>query len=458
MVAILIAEVRELKARLAQNSSNSSRPPSSDLPGAAPKPPEKPEGSETKRKRGGQPGHPKHDRALLPPERITKSIPLKPTACKECQGPLFGNDSDPHCHQVLDIPRIIAMATEYQLHALYCPQCRVFTQADLPAGVPSGNFGPRLQAVMGLLSGRYHLSKRQIEELLGDVFDAHLSLGSVSNLEQQTSEALAEPFAEALEHTQTQPVRHADETGWREDKKRAWLWVVVAGYVAVFLVRQSRGAKVAKELLGRSFRGILVSDRWNGYNWIQTSMRQLCWAHLYRHFKGFEDHGPEPKRLGLALQAAHDRMFHEWHRVRDGTLSRAQFQKLLRPIRREIIDLLEQGRLGDVAKVSGRCREILLLRDALFTFARVHGVEPTNNAAEQAVRPAVLWRKNSFGTDSERGSRFVERILTTVTTLRLQKRNVLDYLTAACEARLYGHEAPSLLPEATRYQELAMAA
>jgi transposase len=440
-IETLLDRVRELEARVGQNSTNSSRPPSSDLPDApspAPKPP-------SGRKRGGQPGHEKGERKLLPPERVDETTDCKPKACRRCGEHLSGNDDDPFRHQVVDIPRVIAKVVEFRLHSLFCDHCNITTRASLPPGVPTSPFGPRLQAMMAVCAGSYHLSKRMIEELVSDFFGVDISLGSISNLEEATSKAIAEPVKEAVAHVQQQPVVHADETGWTEAKKKAWLWTAIAGNVAVFLIRRSRGTDVAKELLGRLFSGILNSDRWGAYSWVRTRRRQLCWAHLIRHFKMFEDHGPKAKALGLALQAQCDLMFGYWYRVRDGTLLRSSFREYMRPVRRKMIRLLRRGLDSSSPKVVTKCREILKLEAALFTFVRVTGVEPTNNTAERGVRPAVLWRKGSFGTDSEKGSRFVERILTVVTTLRMQKRNRLDFLTAACQARLRGERAPSLL-------------
>ncbi|MGV1015460.1 MAG: IS66 family transposase, partial [Methyloceanibacter sp.] len=181
-------------------------------------------------------------------------------------------------------------------------------------------------------------------------------------------------------------------------------------------------------------------------NWICEEKRQRCWAHLVRPFKGFADYGAQARRIGNELLAGCKTLFDQWHRVRDGTLPRAGFEQTLWPVRGEMLDRLREGSRGDAAKVAGRCREILKLQGALFTFVRVAGVEPTNNVAQRAIRPAVLWRKGSYGTDSEQGSRFVERILTVVTTLRLQRRNVLDYVTSACQAHRHGQPAASLLP------------
>jgi len=442
-IQVLAALVQDLQARLAANSSNSSRPPSSDPPGTPP--PAKP-ATPSGLRRGGQPGHPKHERRLLPPERVTQTTTLLPAVCRGCGKPLHGRDPAPQQHQVVEIPPLLAQAHDYWLHSLPCPECKISTRATLPEGVPAGCFGPRLQAMIAVCSGQYHLSKRMIQEMMSDFFDADLCLGSVSKIEQETSAALAAPVAAAAAFVQEQPVQHADETGWREAKQRAWLWVVVASRVAVFLLDRSRGAQVARRLLGEARQGILISDRWSAYNWIPVEQRQLCWAHLSRHFKGFADCGEQARRLGIDLLICCKTMFDQWHRVRDGTLRRADFQQLMEPLSGEILDRLREGSRCDAPKVAGRCREILKLEGALFTFVRVAGVEPTNNVAERAIRPAVLWRKGSFGTDSEPGSRFVERILTVVTTLRLQQRNVLDYVTSACQARLNGQSAPSLLP------------
>jgi transposase len=347
---------------------------------------------------------------------------------------------------VIEIPRVVAKVVEYRMHTLHCAGCGIATRAKLPEGVPQGAFGPRLQAMMAVCAGRYHLSKRMIEEMVSDFFGVEISLGSISNLEEETSEALAESFSEAARAVQNERVVHADETSWTCAKQKAWMWVAIGVNVAVFLIRRSRGKNVARELLGAAFAGILNSDRWCAYNWVDTRRRQLCWAHLIRHFAGFESYGAEASQLGQELLGLCEWMFEYWHRVRDGTLSRQEFREWMQLTRRAIISCLIRGARGSSTKVAGVCREILQLRGALFTFVREEGVEPTNNTAERAIRPAVLWRKGSFGSDSERGARFVERVMTVVTTLRLQNRNVLDFLTAACEARLRGDPAPALLP------------
>jgi transposase len=441
--AQLKGKIIELEARLRQNSSNSSKPPSSDPPGAVPRGKKR-----TGKRRGGQPGHPKHERELVPPEKVRKTEVVKPEYCRVCSHELDGEDPAPYRHQVFELPKIEPTVDEWQLHCLVCPRCRARTRAQLPDGVPTGQFGPRIQAMVSVASGAYRLSKRNVEEMFSDFFGVELSLGTICNLQQDTSHALAQPFAEALAHIQQERGSvSADETSWFEAKKKAWLWIAISMTVAVFLIRPSRGAKVAMELLGETFAGYLNSDRWVGYDWVDIAHRQICWSHLDRHWESFVDLGGEAKRFGRALQKQTDQMFHLWHRVRDGTLKRSSFRRYMRPIQRKVGLLLRRGEACSIPKVAGRCKRILKLEVAMWTFVRVESIEPTNNRGERGVRHPVMWRKVSFGTDSENGSRFVERVLTAVVTLRLQHRNVLNYFTAACEAVLHGRPVPSLLPE-----------
>jgi transposase len=242
--------IHELEAKLGQSSGNSSRPPSSDPPGTPPPAPPK---RRTGRRRGGQPGHDKQTRSLVAPEQVTRTHVVKPCACRHCFKPLAGEDPSPYRHQVIDIPKVQATVEEYQLHTLTCEACGTSTRATLPEGVPTGQFGPRLQATVAVCTGAYKLSKRDTEELIEDFFGVPISLGSVANLEQATSKAIAAPVAEVAKAIQKAPVVHADETGWYERSKRAWLWVATTAVLAVFLISKSRGAEVAMTLLGKAF-------------------------------------------------------------------------------------------------------------------------------------------------------------------------------------------------------------
>jgi transposase len=447
----LEAIVQQLTERLQQTSRTSSRPPSSDPPQAlGQRPHREPSG----RGPGGQPGHEGHTRALVPVEEVDVVMPVKPMRCHRCHHLLQGDDAQPQRHQVTEIPPVKPVITEYQLHRLICQACGAATGAALPAGVPTGEFGPRVQAITALCTGAYHLSKRTTQSVMEDLFGLPMSLGTIANLEQATALALTAPVAEARAYVQAQPVAYLDETGWREGQQRAWLWTAVTAWVTVFMVRLSRSSKVAQELLGARFWGWLVTDRWSAYTWYPAWRRQLCWAHLLRDIEAMIARGGRSREIGEALRTQARQMFHCWHRVQDGTLAHASFASYMRPIRREVERLLEAGQTCGVPKTEGTCREILKLRQALWTFVRHEGVEPTNNAAERAIRPGVLWRKGSFGTQSPAGSRFVETMMTVVATLKQQHRHVLAYVTAACEAALRGEAAPSLLPTPAATEEL----
>jgi len=450
MVSTLQEQVRTLQAQLNQTSQNSSRPPSSDPPQHR-----RPGHPQRHRRRGGQPGHPGHTRTLIPGEAVDEVVVLKPTQCAHCQAPLSGDDPTPWRHQVIELPPIKPVVTEYQWHQLACLTCGELTRAPWPAGVPSGTYGPRVQATVALYTGSYRLSKRTTQQAMAEVFGVPMSVGTISQLEQATTEAVAAPVEEARTYVHEQAVAHLDETSWRQGDKGAWLWVAVTSWVTVFVVRMSRGGQVARELLGERFSGILVTDRYSAYNWYPVRWRQLCWAHLLRDFEAMRGRGEASEEIGEALLAQAYQMFTWWHRVRAGTLQRSTFRSYMTPLRREVERLLEAGRRCGVPKTAGTCRDILKRREALWTFVQLDGVEPTNNAAERSIRPGVQWRKGSFGTQSEAGSRFVESMLTVVATLKQQQRNVLEYLTAACEAALRGEAAPSLLPASAQQSQAA---
>jgi transposase len=406
-------------------------------------PPGEVSGGGERRRRGGQPNHPPHNRALLPEKAVDRVVPVKPEKCGGCGVALRGKSKVAHRHQVTEIPEPKAETVEWQLHSMECA-CGTVTVAALPEGVPRGAFGPRLQAFVGLLTGCYRVSKRGAQELLKDAFGVTMSLGSVTESEQAVSAALAAPHAEALAHAQKQPVKHADETGWPEGQEKAYLWTIVTAAVTVFAIAGGRTKALAAELLGA--RGVLVSDRLASYHFWPDRRRQFCWAHLKRRFEEFLLGDATSYALGARLLSEVRKLFDLWHRARDGTLTRRAFTRGMRPVMRSVRSLLQEGLACADPEVSGTCRELLEHEDALWTFVRVEGVEPTNNAAEQALRHGVIWRKGCYGTQSARGSRFVERILTTRATLRAQERNVMKFVVAACEARLAGEAPPSLLP------------
>jgi len=306
---------------------------------------------------------------------------------------------------------------------------------------------------VALCTGAYRLSQRTTQEVMADLGALPMSLGTIPHLEHATVQAVAAPVADAQAYVRPQPTAHLDETGWREGRARAWLWGAVTTWGTVFVVRLSRGAQVAEELLGEGFGGILVTDRWSASPWYSTRWRQLCWAHLLRDFAAMRERGGRSQEVGEGLRDQARPMCHWWHQVRDGTLTHAQFRVRLRPLRCRVARLLNAGQTCGVPKTEGVCRAILKVYDALWTFGRVEGVEPTNNAAERASRPGVLWRTGSFGTQRAQGARFVEAMMTVVATLKQQHRHILAYMTEACQAAYLGLPAPSLLPGHTEAAE-----
>lgn len=436
---------RELEARLNQNSSNSSRPPSSDPPALRKRPPKcKPSG----RKQGGQPGHPGSFRAVVPLDQVDEVLDVLPPTCACCHAPLHGASErgpDPIRHQVTELPPLVARTTEYRLHGRACDRCGHVTRAALPEGVPTRAVGPRLQALCALLTGRYRVSRRGVQELLADVCGVRLSLGAISSLEQETAAALAAAYRQAAEHVAAAPVVGGDETGWRARGQSAWLWVGVTPEAALFRIDERRSRAALERLLPPDPERILISDRWSAYAHLPAERRQLCWPHLQREFQAIVDAAGPGAWIGERALAEVRRLFHEWHRYRDGEIERAALRRNLRPVQMRFAQLLRFGTASRCAKTARLARQLQKHWPSLWTFLYHEGVEPTNNAAERALRSAVLWRKNSFGHQGEGGKAFAERLLTVATTLRLQGRNVLEFLEAACRAAAGRGPAPALV-------------
>jgi transposase len=440
-VRALQQQVQELRERLGQNSTNSSRPPSTDPPTVKRRPPLPRSG----RSPGGQPGHERQHRPLLPPDHTEV---LKPSRCRRCGHALRGEDPQPLRHQVLKLPKIQPKVTEYQLHRLRCPACGLSTCASLPARVPTGGQGPRLQAALALMTGAYRMTKRMVHTFCADVLGVPICAGQVCASEAETAAATEPVVQELREYVRGQPA-NVDETGWWQKRQRGWLWAIVTQAATLFTVALSRAAAVAQELIDPSAGQVITTDRYKGYLWLPLWQRQICWAHLIRDYQAMVDRANAGSAIGEELLCCAEDLFTWWYRVRDGTLSRSTFERYAAELRPWVRSQLEAGAACACAKTAGTCREILAVEPALWTFARVEGVEPTNNAAERALRHAVLWRKTSNGTESATGSRFVENILTVVAKCRQQGRNVLEYLTACCRARIRGSPAPSLLPAAS---------
>ena len=455
----LATELASLRERIGRSSRNSSKPPSSDGPGF--KPPERRKGSG--RKRGAQPGHPGSGPELLPIERVDEVVEHHPDACRRCGQLLRGDDPEPLRHQVIEIPPITPVVIEHRLHRLVCPCCSTSTCAERPADVEPSRYGPRLSALVGLLGSAFPLSFSKTQALLDQLLGVEISRGAIAAIRQRLSAALEQSMAEALQAARQQPVAYVDETGaptgnadgGNPERKRGWQWVMVTPVVTVFLQGLSRSAAAANELLGNAFGGIVVSDRFSAYNHLPVMQRQLCWAHLIRDLTAIAERPGVSGDMGRELLALQQQLFVQWHQWKDGTIDWDQLQQNCRPIRhhfegalQRVVDLgFERKERTPWAQTVRTCHKLLQRKEALWTFLETHGVEPTNNAAERALRQSVIQRKISLGVQSASGAICRSRLLTVTTTLRQQGRDVWEFLEQAWIAHHRGGVMPSLLPD-----------
>ena len=440
-------QVIELQAQLAQNSQNSSKPPSSDPPFK--RPPKKTRDKEKAAKpKGGQVGHSRNLRELLPVEEVDEIVEIYPHECTQCHSPLRLSDQlgAPLRHQVWELPKVKASVKEYQFYTRQCSQCSHLTKSEKnwPKDVPTGQFGPHLVATLGVLHGQYQLSMRQTQELVFDLWQLPLSLGAVADSCRKVTTTL-EPSYTLIEATvEKHPTNHVDETGWKREGKLRWLWVATNAAASLFKVTGSRCGKSLQGLLGEDYAGIVHSDRHKPYLKLEEGRHQLCWAHLIRNLRGLSQRaGPAEKWAEDGLSQS-EKLFAVWHLFKSGNIERVQLQSEVGSIRAAFKRQLESGTtLGD-RKVRAFSRELVKLEERLYLFVKEPGVEPTNNAAEQALRGAVIWRKKCFGNQSDWGERFVERILSVRATVQKQGQNFLAYLTECLQATWFKTSAPTL--------------
>jgi transposase len=439
-VARLEQELREARGEARATASNSSLPPSANPPGAENPVVKKPTG----RKSGAQRGHKGHGRKLLPVEQMDHTVPHRPKACEQCRANLPPSPQDrvTRRHQVAELPPRAVELTEHQAMACPCEVCGHVTEGRIPASILKSVCGPRLSAAMGYLSACTLVSRRGVESVLSCILGFKLSLGSVLAREKELSEALAGPYEQLKEEVQQAPVKCVDETGWKRAAR--WLWVAATMRTVVFLCSQARTRVVLWQLLGKAPQGVICTDRYGVYDKYPRKRRGLCWSHLKRDFQRCVDRGGASEPIGLEALAITREVFERWRWFRKKRISRKTLHRLLRPLRKRMRQLLKRGVASGIPKTAGLCKRLLKLQGAMWRFAQVEGLEPTNNLAERMLRLAVMWRKKSFGSDSRGGCRFVERMLSVTMTLKLRKGNVLDYLSAAVAAHREGRPAPAV--------------
>jgi transposase len=441
----LEARVAELERRLNRSSRNSSLPPSQDPPSA----PKRPGWKGSGRRRGGQPGHEGRYRRLLSPDRVDEIVEYWPARCRSCAHVFVAGELldavEPRRHQVAELPPIAVRVIEHRLHGVCCPECAVQTRAELPAAVPQSAFGPRLQAAIVTLAVRNRVSRRDTIELARELFGVELSTGSVDSIIQRAGEALAAPHTRLEQQLKSASAVNIDETGWKTAGGNRTLWGALTSKTAVFRIAAGRSAFEARTLLGERFAGIVCSDRWRGYDYLDPAQRQLCWSHLLRDFTAHSEGMAEQKRFGEdGLQIARH-LFAAWHDYQTDA-DRARLQARTAPLQAKLRRLLEHAaRKSPRTKYHRQFAKNLLNRwPALWTFTHTDGVEPTNNHAERGLRGAVIYRKLSLGSQSEQGERTIERLLSASITCRLQQRSLFAYLTDVLTARTRGDPIPAL--------------
>ena len=442
----LRGQVRRLTGKLNQNSSNSHLPPSSDGPGAGKKNKKRKSRQEGKRKRGAQKGHPGAYRLLLPPERVDEVVDVFPAACSGCAASLAEKaDCDPRRHQHVDLENNAAHVTEIRRHEILCELCGQRTRASFEeAKVPASPFGPNLVAAVAMLTGVFHLSRRMAKRLLSELLGVEVSLGAVSAMEARASQALEPANDEAARAVERAEVKHTDATPWLQSGVLMSLWTIASTMVTVFRILEDGRRETIEPLFG-SKHGILVSDRASVFGFWSMGARQVCWAHLLRKFVSFSERDGDEAKYGQELLDCTSLVFEYWHGYLDGKLSRDELEVWLRPVRQHFEATLERAIAANIEGLSGSCANLLAHVDALWTFVTHDGVEPTNNHAERELRGFVLWRKRCFGSQSERGDRFAERVMTVAHTARKLGKSVRDFIARSVAALVEGTTPPSLL-------------
>jgi transposase len=449
-----IADLERQLALRQQNSTTTSKPPSSD--GLAGQPRVRGRRVKSRRKAGGQPGHPGHHREPVPIERVDTIIDLVPDTCRQCAHRLHARHGvgDARCQQVTELPAIAAHITEYRCHRRQCPACGTTTLAPLPDEFVS-QFGPQLTALIAYLTVVCRLPRLVVQRFLEGILQIPISLGSTQHAWEETSAAVTAPYDELPHALADQPVLNGDETGHRTNGATRWLWTLVAPTFIFYTIATSRGSDVLQRLLGAAFGGVLGSDRLATYLTDAADRRQRCWSHLRRNLLSAQELATTPSATRFCRDALwlQRQLFRLWYRfrgdphVRGAPLTRAQLIANVLPIEKRCFALAERHLNAADTDVSNLARALFVHHRHFFTFVYEEGVEPTNNTAELALRHAVQWRKISFGTRSDKGELAVARLLTVTRTCQLQRINVLAYLTAAIHCRRGGQVVASLLPK-----------
>jgi transposase len=335
--------IAELKERANRSSANSSCPPSSDQPDAKRYPKKR---RAPGKKRGGQPGHPGSSfKPYTDAEADITPHHHHPDLCEHCGHDVFDAEvqDDAAPHQVVEPPKLKPQVAEHHLHGRRCARCREVTRAKLPLTVTTSNFGPQTSAIVCLLSGCYALSRRQVGNLMGDLFGIRMSLGVIPTIEKRMTDALAQPVSAVKESVKQADRVHNDATGWKQNGKRRYAFVSVTPDVVSFDITKKHNADVVNEILGPNFKGILVSDRHGIYGGIPLEQRQICNSHTDRDFRKIEERGAASQPVGEQGADLEHQLFHQWHRLERGEITRTQLRNECESIEGSMKNVLTQG-------------------------------------------------------------------------------------------------------------------
>lgn len=435
----LKAEIKDLKDKLNTNSSNSSKSPSQD-PFR-----ERKKNKTAERTKGAQQGHQGHSRRLIPLEQVQTQHNLKPNICPHCQSNSFDKEViGMEVRQVVELPEMPPDVTQYNIHTCRCSCCGKHVKADIPNEAKYG-FGPRLMGFITSLSGEFRLSKRQVVALVGKI-GIKICSGSVCKIHNRACQILENPYEEIKKYTLKKDHLNVDETSWKTLGKMRWVWIGCSDDSVFFEIKASRSTRAFQEVFG-TFKGGLTTDRYNAYN-IHQGERQLCWSHADRDFEKIASREGFDKTIGEMLLECKEMVFNLWHHFKGREITRD-----------DLIRRIEEGPKGDMKllfkigiahegcqnKTKATCMDFYNHFDMLWVFVYKENIEPTNNAAEQGLRHGVIWRKLSYGTQSEMGERFVERVMTVAETLKRQTRNSFDYFTTCFREFIRGGHSPPVL-------------
>lgn len=395
----------KLEIQTNKNSQNSNKPPSSDSPFKKPKRKSK----TRKRKKGGQKGHKGHKQTMLEP---TEEIPITPDCCSCGNQHLNAEKTEPfYTHQIIELPKIDMDITHYMLYKCQCDKCGKIVRAQLPKENQPG-YGPRLSALIAELSGIEGSSRLTVQNFCQSVLGFHISTGAIQNVIDRVSAALKPAYECIGQVARTQRVNYIDETSWRHAGDLKWLWAMVSNTVSFYMIHKHRSKEAFLELVD-TWKGILVSDNYSLYtSWINR--RQSCLAHYIRRARDLSERQSESiSRFGAQILKELQLLCH-WAKAPPSDKKWTEFYSRL-----ILLLFLYEGADDDAGRLA---RLLIREMDSLWVFLEEEGVEPTNNRAERALRFGVIWRKRSNGTQSDKGNRWVERILSLKETCRLQSK------------------------------------